>query len=258
MRSKQYFDDRVTREMGEAIGAEPWSQRQKLALACRMLGREGHESGIAGQITARGDAPGTFLTLRFGLGFDEARPRDLVLVDDDLQLLEGSGAATPGSRFHLWIYRARPEVRCIIHTHSPHASALSTLGEPLVAAHMDSAMFHEDCAFLAHWPGVPISDQEGEIITAAMGEKRSILLAHHGLLTTGATIEEAAYLAIFLERAARMQLLARAAGTMKPIPPELGREAHDFMLKRSIVEASFAYYARRALRHDPDCLNDEN
>jgi L-fuculose-phosphate aldolase len=182
----------------------------------------------------------------------------LLLVDDDLRVLEGGGAPNPGSRFHLWIYRARPEVRCIVHTHPPHASALSTLGEPLVAAHMDSAMFHEDCAFLADWPGVPISDREGEIITAALGGKRSILLAHHGLLTTGATVEEAAYLAIFLERAARMQLSARAVGPMKPIPAALGRDAHDFMLKRQIVEASFAYYARRALRGDADCLNEEN
>ncbi|HLG89457.1 MAG TPA: aldolase [Alphaproteobacteria bacterium] len=256
MRPKAYFDGRVTREMGEAAAAQSWSLPEKMALACRMLGQEGHESGTAGQITAHSGAPGAYLTLGFGIGFDEARPRDLVTVDDDLRVIEGDGTPNPGARFHLWIYRARPDVRCIIHTHPPHASALSTIGEPLTATHMDAAMFYEDCAYLAEWPGVPIGDQEGRIISEALGEKRSILLAHHGLLTTGATVEQAAYLAIFLERAARMQLLARAAGTMKPIPPELGREAHDFMLKPQIIDANFAYYARRALRADPNFLKD--
>jgi L-fuculose-phosphate aldolase len=254
MRPKSYFDDRVTREMGATPQAASWSLRQKMALACRILADEGHESGTAGQVTMRGDAPGTYVSLRFGIGFDEAHPRDLHLVDDDLKVIDGDGAPNPGARFHLWIYRARPDVHAIIHTHPPHASALSTIGEPLIATHMDTAMFYDDCAYLAEWPGVPIGDQEGRIISEALGAKRSILLAHHGLLTVGTAIEEATYLALFLERAARMQLLARAAGTMKPIPPALGREAHDFMLKSQIVEANFAYYARRALRADPTCI----
>src|SRR5579872_3979816 len=101
MRPKAYFDNRVTREMGEATAAQSWSLAEKMALACRMLGQEGHESGIAGQVTARGDAPGTYLTLGFGIGFDEARPRDLVTVDEDLHVI-GDGAPNPGTRFHLW------------------------------------------------------------------------------------------------------------------------------------------------------------
>lgn len=128
------------------------------------------------------------------------------------------------------------------------------LGEELMAAHMDTTPFFEDCAYLAEWPGVPIGDEEGVIISRALGDKRSILLAHHGQLTTGATIEEAAYLAVFIERAARMQLLARAVGPIKPIPSELGRAAHDFMLGKSIIGATFAYFARQALRADPECV----
>src|SRR5262249_62174431 len=64
----------------------PWSLRQKIALTCRILAAEGHESALAGQITARGDRPGTYWMLSFGLGFDEA---NIMLVDDDLNLLEG-------------------------------------------------------------------------------------------------------------------------------------------------------------------------
>ena len=69
------------------------------------------------------------------------------------------------------------------------------LGVPLKPAHMDTAMFFNDCAFLEHWPGPPIGDDEGELIANALGEKRTILLAHHGQLSTGKNIEEATILA---------------------------------------------------------------
>ena len=114
-------------------------------------------------------------------------------------------------RFHFWVYRQRPDVQCIIHTHPPHVSTLSMTGQPLVVAHMDATPFHNDCAHLKEWPGLPIADQEGEIISAALGDKRSILLANHGFLAAGSCIEEALYLSVLIERAARNQLLAAAA-----------------------------------------------
>jgi hypothetical protein len=82
-----------------------WSVKQKLALTCQMLAAEGHESGLAGQISARAELPGNFWTLRFGLGFDEATADTLIGVDDDLVTLEGEGIPNPAIRFHLWIYR---------------------------------------------------------------------------------------------------------------------------------------------------------
>src|SRR3954463_16403996 len=97
--------------------------------------------------------------------------------------------------------------------------ALSMTGQPLIASHMDMAMFYDDCAYLAEWPEPPIGDEEGQIIHDALGDKRAILLAHHGQLVATATIEEAAVLAVFIERAARMQVLAQSIGTIKPIDP---------------------------------------
>jgi hypothetical protein len=63
-----------------------------------------------------------------------------------------------------------------------YCSALSLVGKPLIAAHMDTAMFYDDCAYLPEWPGPPIGDEEGRIIHEALGDKRAILLAHHGQL----------------------------------------------------------------------------
>jgi L-fuculose-phosphate aldolase len=245
-RDRMYFLERVGREMEADLPALELSVREALAAACRILASEGHESGLAGQVTARAEKPDTWWTLKFGYGFEEATPERMVLVDEDLNPLEG-GRPNPGVRFHVWIYRDRPDVNAILHTHAPWASALAATGKPLQIAHMDSAMLH-GTAHLPEWPGVPVADEEGRIISGALGSAKSILLANHGLLTAGSSVEEATYLAVFFERAARMQLRAMAAGGVKEVRPELAAEARDFLLQPSIVRGTFAYWARRASR----------
>lgn len=242
-------------QMQSTLADNTWTDRQKLALTCRILFENGHDSGLAGQITARGPTPGTYYTQQLGLGFDEITASNLLLVNEDLEVLEGHGMPNPANRFHSWVYRGRPDVNCIIHTHPTHIAALSMLEVPLQVSHMDLCPLYEDCAFLEAWPGVPVGNEEGEIITAALDDKRAILLSHHGQLSTGASIEEACVIAQLIERAAKLQLLAMAAGTIKPILPELGREAHDWISKPKRHGAAFNYYARQNLRQHADCLN---
>ena len=252
MKTREYFLGRVSREMDEDLKAPQLPVPEALAAACRILASEGHESGLAGQVTARAHLPNespnekraTWWTLQFGYGFEEATARRMVLVDEDLQPVSG-GRPNPGVRFHLWVYSKRPDINAVIHTHAPYASALAATGAPLKTLHMDSSMLH-GCAHLAEWPGVPVGDDEGRIISGALGEAKCILLANHGLLTTGGCVEEATYLAVFFERAARMQLRAMAAGAVKEVKPELAAEARDFLLQPSIVRGTFAYWARRA------------
>lgn len=246
MKTKQHFVERVSHEMDEDLKSVDLSAEEALAGACRILAREGHESGLAGQVTARGPESGTWWTLQFGYGFEEATAQRMVLVDEDLKPLHG-GRPNPGVRFHVWIYKKRPDVQAIIHTHAPYASALSCTSSSLRTIHMDSAMLH-GTAHLAEWPGVPIADDEGRIISGALGEAKSILLANHGLLTAGSSVEEATYLAVFFERAARMQLRAMAAGGFQEVKPELAAEARAFLLQPSIVRGTFAYWLRRADR----------
>ena len=256
VRDKAEYHAQTAERMERHFVVPEWSIRQKLALACRMLAADGHDSGLAGQLSARADRPGTYYMLRFGLGLEEATPDNLLLVDDDLNVLDGTGMPNPSNRFHLWIYRAKPRVRSIMHTHPPYVSALSMIGVPLAVAHMDTSLFHDDCAWLPEWPGTPIGDEEGRIISEAIGDKRAILLAHHGQLAACKTVEEAAVLSIFIERAARLQLLAMSAGTIQAIDPQLAREAHDYRLKERAIAATFYYYARRVLRQDPACIGD--
>ena len=241
-------------EFERQLAGGDWDVRERLVLACRMLAAEGHAAGLAGQITVRaGD--GTFWTAPLGLLFEEIRPSDLVRINDELRVVEGERLPNPATRFHLWIYGQRPAVNCVIHTHPPYVSALSMIGRPLVVSHMDATPLHDDCAYLAEWPGVPLADYEGQLISEALGDKRAILLAHHGQVVAASTVEEAAELALCIEQAARLQLLAQAAGEIQPVPDKLAREAHDFLLQPSVVRASFAAHARRELRADPDCLH---
>ncbi len=253
-RPKDAYYQQTTERMEHHLLSPTWNIPQKIALTCRILAAEGHGSGLAGQITARGEKPNTYYMLTFGLGFDEACASSILLVDDDLNVLEGEGMPNPSNRFHLWVYRHRPDVNCIVHTHPPYVSALSMIGKELAVAHMDHTMFYNDCAYLPEWPGVPIGDEEGEIISSALGDKRAILLAHHGQLVAGRTVEEAAVMAVFMERAAKLQIFAQAIGPIKPIKSEVAQEAHDYRLKPKAVGATFHYFSRRVLKSAPECL----
>lgn len=236
------------KSMETNLHSDKMTTRDAVAQTCRTLFAFGHDSGLSGQITARAEQSGTYWTQRLGLGFDEITSENLLLIDQDLNVIEGEGMANPANRFHSWLYRARPDVQCIVHSHAPHVAALSMLEVPLEIAHMDTCVLYGQCAFLEKWPGIPVGNEEGEIISTALADKKAILLAHHGLLVTGTTVEEACVLGVMFERAARLQLMAMAAGTIQPISPELGHEAQKWINTPRRTEATFAYYARRAAK----------
>ena len=94
-RTKSELDMRVSKEMSTHLEKPAWSPKQKLALSARILANQGHGSGLAGQVTARGEKPGTMWTGRFGLGLEEFRSSNFLLVDEDLNVLEGEGMGIP-------------------------------------------------------------------------------------------------------------------------------------------------------------------
>jgi L-fuculose-phosphate aldolase len=244
--------DDIVREslqrMQENLVGDKLPLRQAVAQTCRTLYAFGHDSGLSGQISARSQKEGAYYTQRMGLGFDEITPENLLIVDEDLNVIEGSGMPNPANRFHSWLYRARPDINCIVHTHAPYVSALSMLEVPLEIAHMDACLLYGQVAFLKKWPGIPVGNKEGEIISQAIGDKKAIMLSHHGLLVAAGSVEEACIMGVMFERAARLQLLAMAAGEIQKIPEDLGAEAQKWICTPSRITATFAYYARRAER----------
>jgi L-fuculose-phosphate aldolase len=237
----------------EAVPALRSDPRAALTRCAWILADEGHESGLAGQLTARGPDEGTFWTLPLGLAFDEADEASWLLLDDAMTVLAGDGSfgirePNPATRFHLWIYRARADVQAIVHTHPPAASVLAAAEQPLVVAHMDATPLFDDMAFLPEWPGLPTADREGELIAGGLGTKHAMLLAHHGLLAAGRSVAEAAFLAVFIERMARLQVDAAPLGGVKPIDAAEARRARDFLRTDRIMNATFAAWSRRAAR----------
>jgi len=238
------------RQAAPALGSDP---RAALTRCAWILADEGHESGLAGQLTARGADPGSFWTLPLGLAFDEAEEASWLLIDDAMNVRAGEGSfgirePNPATRFHLWVYRARPDVAAIVHTHPPAASALAAAAQPLVVAHMDATPLFDDIAFLPTWPGLPTADREGELIAAALADKHALLLAHHGLLAAGRSVQEASFLAVFIERMARLQIDAAKIGGVKPIDAGEARRARDFLRTDRIMNATFDAWSRRAER----------
>ncbi len=216
-----------------------------------ILSDEDHESCLAGQLTARGPRDNCYWTLPLGLAFGEATPDSWLLIDNDMHVLEGAGShgirePNPATRFHLWVYRSRPDVNAIVHTHPPAASALAAAKVPLVVAHMDATPLFEDMVFLPEWPGLPTADREGELISASLGQAHALLLAHHGLLTAGRSVQEACFLAVFMERMARLQINAAAVGGVVPIDAVQARRARDFLRTDRIMNITFDAWVRKA------------
>lgn len=249
LRPAEYFASRAQREMGQGLPFKKRELREQLAQAARVVALHEADAGLAGQISARSERGADyFWTLRLGLGFEEATVEDFIEVDKDLNTVFGDGVPNPATRFHLWVYAARPDVNSIVHTHSPWASVLAAAGQALVISQMDMTPLYDNCAFLGEWPGLPIADQEGLIISKALGDKGAILLAHHGQLTAGKTVNEAAFLSVYLERAARLQVQARVYGPAVSVNGDLAKVARDFILKERFINATFDYWARQAER----------
>jgi len=148
-------------------------------------------------------------------------------------------------------------MNAIFHGHPPYLSVLSTLQTPLIVAHMDRMPFMDDCAFLAEWPGLPIADDEGRIISEALGDKMSIILVHHGYLTSGKIVAQASFLNVYLERAARMQMRAAAVGEIKPVNEQLARESANFPNSPLVVYTTFDYYTHKVINHYGAAVLDE-
>jgi L-fuculose-phosphate aldolase len=238
------------RNLSAHFSSIQYSLRSRVALTCRILYDNGHASGLAGQITARND-DGTYLTQALGYGFDEITCSNLLQVDKDLNVISGAGMPNPANRFHSWIYSLRPDVRCIVHTHPLNVCALPMVGAKLEVSQMDSCMLYNDVAFLDEWPGVPVGNEEGALISGCLGSKRAAILAHHGLVVAARTVEEACVFAVQVERTAKLQIAASRIGSIRALNPNLAQEAHDWILQPSRSIATFSYFARQVLKSLP-------
>ncbi len=200
-------------------------RKQELAAAFRLFACFGFSEGVAGHITARDpERPSAFWVNPFGMSFSQIRVSDLILVDHDGTLLEGRRPVNNAAFcIHSEVHRARPDVVAAAHTHSLHGKAFSSLGVPLAPITQDACAFFEDHGIYSDYQGVVNDTEEGRRIGAALGDGKAVVLQNHGLLTVGASVAEAAWYFITMERSCQAQLLAMAAGSPRVIDAETAR-----------------------------------
>jgi ribulose-5-phosphate 4-epimerase/fuculose-1-phosphate aldolase len=187
--------------------------RVDLAAAYRLAALSGWDDTVYTHLSAAVPGePGHYLINEFGLGFDEVTASNLVKVDLDGRVVDGSGhrVNTGGFAIHGAVHAARTDVRCVIHLHAPWGVALSMVPEGLLPASQGAMRFF---GRLGRHPyeGLAFRPDELSRLAANLGSHDGLILDNHGTLTVGRSIAEAWMLMYLLERAARAQLTAMQA-----------------------------------------------
>ncbi|MGX6448448.1 class II aldolase/adducin family protein, partial [Patulibacter sp. S7RM1-6] len=174
--------------------------------AARALLAEGLVVGSVGNVSARIDDELRITPTR--AAYERMRPRELVPVDVATGTVRGDGVPSRELPLHLALYRARPDVGAVVHTHSVAATAWSFLDEPLTPELEDLAYY--GTGSIATAPPAPAgSDALAHAAVTALGDGRAVLLGGHGTLTVGRTPDEAVLVARVVERQARVAWLLR-------------------------------------------------
>lgn len=194
--------------------------------------------------------PGHFLMKPHSVGFDEITPWNILTIDLDGKVIAGPSRRHSEVFIHTEIFRARPDVHSIIHTHPIHTLALTATGRPLRPLAQGGAVFAGALPLYTDTMDLIRTPQMGQGVATALGAHRAVVLKNHGLVMTGATIHEAVVLCVMLEEAARLQLMAEATGPLAEDFPEVEvAKLREKLTKPDQFEVNFDYLVRKARRH---------
>jgi len=161
-----------------------------------------------------------------GMDYDRMRPADMVVTDPAGGKVKGKWKPSVDLPHHLYLYKHRPEIGGVIHTHSNYATSFALLGRSIpvyLTALADEFGVEIPCA-----PYVDnVGDHIGEAILKHMGRAPAILLAQHGAFAWGPTPREALKAAVMLEDVAKTVHLALLLGKPEPLPPEEVQKWYD-------------------------------
>ncbi|KIX00538.1 uncharacterized protein Z518_10678 [Rhinocladiella mackenziei CBS 650.93] len=196
--------------------------KHRLALAFRIFGKHGFGEGVAGHITLRDPIdPNTFWVNPFGMDFSLITEDDLILVDSNGKVIDGGRNRLlnyAAFAIHSEIHHANPKIMCAAHSHSLWGRAFCATGRELQMLSQDACVFYKDHAVYRNFAGVVLDAEEGRHIAACLGKKKALILANHGLLTAGATIEEVVAWFILFEKVCHNQLIADASSAGSGVP----------------------------------------
>jgi ribulose-5-phosphate 4-epimerase/fuculose-1-phosphate aldolase len=217
------------------IGPEEWAVRVDLAACYRLIAHFGWDDLILTHNSAR--VPGTtdqILINPMGLMFDEITASNLLKVDLDGNVLEPSEYEPiyAGIVIHGAIYQARPDVECVIHTHTEADIAVGALEDGLLPLSQWAMRFYNRLGY-HDYEGVSLDMDERERLAQSIGQHPVLVLRNHGLLATGRNVAEAFSLTYHFERSAEAQLKIQAAAAsgrkiVVPDPDTCERQAAQF------------------------------
>ncbi|HEX9372205.1 MAG TPA: L-ribulose-5-phosphate 4-epimerase, partial [Roseiflexaceae bacterium] len=183
------------------------------------LPKNGLVKWTGGNVSARDPESGLVVIKPSGVLYEDLRPEDHVVVSLDGKIVEGQLKPSSDTASHLYIYRNRPDVNGVVHTHSAYATAFAALGKPIpvyLTAIADEFGGPIPCAGFALIGGEEIGQQ----VVAHIGSSPAVLLKNHGVFTVGASVTTAVKAAVMVEDVARAVWLALQLGQPDEIPAE--------------------------------------
>jgi len=207
----------------DKVGADEWQLRCDLAAAYRLVAHFGWSDLVFTHISARVPGPEHhFLINPYGLMFDEITASSLVKVDQQCNKLSDSPFPVnpAGFTIHSCIHDGRPDVGCVLHTHTRAGVAVSAQQCGVLPISQQSTFVLPQLAY-HDYEGVALRDDEKPRLQADLGDKSFLMLRNHGLLTVGPTVAEA-FLAMYtFESACAIQISAQAGGELVRVNPKI-------------------------------------
>ena len=238
--------------------------RRDLAAAFRLAALRGWDDIVWTHLSAAVPGePGHYFINRFGLRFCEVTPANLVKVDVQGRVVDGSNAPVNPSGFaiHGCVHAARLDAVCVIHLHTLWGQMLAARPEGLLPCSQPALRLHGRLGRHAY-EGLAFDQDERTRLVQALGTHDGLILENHGVLTLGRTVAEAFVLMHLLERAAQVQLQAQAAGAaLVCVPPEvIARTQAQWMGDGSVPEGQDEWPAllRQLRDQDPDFFGEED
>jgi L-ribulose-5-phosphate 4-epimerase len=178
-----------------------------------------------GNVSARDPETGYVVIKPSGLRYEEMQPEHMVITDLDGNVIEGDLKPSSDTASHLYIYRHRPDLNGVVHTHSPYATAFAAANKPIpvyLTAIADEFGGPIPCGGFALIGGEEI----GKIVVETIGASPAVLLKNHGVFTVGKTATGAVKAAIMVEDVAKAVWLALQIGQPDEIDPEAVKKLH--------------------------------
>lgn len=226
--------------------------KQELVYGYRLMGQAGLGLGLLAHLTARIPGTETFWTYQLGQSVEEVRIRDLCECDFDVNPLDGKSKPNPSIKAHGVIYAARPDVNCIVHHHSGNCVALAAIGSNLLPYDRNAARWEGDIAAMDDFDDVHAIKEQGPLMLEALGNKRALLVKHHGIFVGAKNIREAVVRAIDLDHSMAIQLKAMAAGSLQLMPEGEIEDAKGFLNSDTYFDGTWCYLKRVLARSGQD------